>query len=78
MHAVADWSDDENHIQPIRDSTLYYNDILVAMFKGHHKDGRSPEHAGKQNGYDLSECLIDTLPLYKHLENLYFKYNSSI
>ena len=54
VHAVEDWSDDENHIKPIRDSTLYYNDLLVAKFKGHHKDdGRTPEHSGKRGVYKI-------------------------
>ena len=65
VHAVEDWSDDENHIKPIRDSTLYYNDLLVAKFKGHHKDdGRTPEHTGKRSMQDFTGCLLVTLTIY--------------
>lgn len=50
VHAVADWSDDENHVKPIRDNTLYYNDILASKFKEKHEDGRTPQHTGKRGG----------------------------
>ena len=46
VHAVEDWSDDEHHIKPIRDNTLFYNDILLVKVKKDHKDGRSEEHSG--------------------------------
>ena len=45
-HSVEEWSDDEKHVQPIRDNTLYYNDVLHALFKEKHKDGRVPHHKG--------------------------------
>ena len=46
MHNVAEWSDDPNHIKPIVDSTLYYNDLLRVKFKKKHDDGRQKEHVG--------------------------------
>lgn len=44
VHAVEDWSDDKEHIKPIVDKTLFYNDLLHHKFKKKHKDGRSPDH----------------------------------
>ena len=46
VHAVEDWSDDKEHIKPIVDNTLFYNDLLHHKFKKKHKDGRSPDHVG--------------------------------
>jgi len=41
---VEEWSDDINHIKPIADNTLYYNDLLRIKFKKKHDDGRKKEH----------------------------------
>ena len=49
VHAVEDWSDDPEHIKPIVDNTLYYNDLLRVKFKKKHDDGRKPQHVGESH-----------------------------
>lgn len=57
VHAVEDWSDDVEHIKPIVDNTLYYNDLLNVKFKKKHDDGRKSKHVavkGKEHHGDIA------------------------
>ena len=68
VHAVEEWSDDEHHIKPIVDNTLYYNDLLRVKFKKKHDDGRKPEHSGTY--LSTNQKLLYT---YINISNMVFK-----